>query len=84
MTKKPAKTRKAKPADSAMTGDAFKAALEKIYGTPQCQSAFARLIGVGGRTVRSWISGEFAVPKTVSLFVNLMLKTKTKPEDLSA
>lgn len=83
MTKKPAKARKAKLADSIMTGEAFRAALEKLYGTPQCQSAFARLIGVGGRTVRGWISEEFAVPKTVSLLVGLMLKTKTSPEDLA-
>ena len=73
-----------KAADDVMTGEAFKAALEKLYGTPQCQSAFARLIGVRDRTVRSWISEQFAVPKVVALLVGLMLKTKTKPEDLKA
>jgi DNA-binding transcriptional regulator YiaG len=79
MTKKPTKARKAKPADSAMSGDAFRAALEKIGIT---QMGFSRLIGVGGRTVRAWISEEFPVPKAVALLVNLILKTKTKPEDL--
>jgi DNA-binding transcriptional regulator YiaG len=75
------KVRKAKPADSTMTGDTFKAALEKIGIT---QMGFSRLIGVGGRTVRGWIGGEFPVPKAVALLVNLMLKTKAKPEDLKA
>lgn len=72
----------AKAADSVMTGEALRTALEKIYGTPQCQSAFARFIGVGDRTVRSWISEQFAVPKVVALLVSLLLKTKMKPEDL--
>jgi DNA-binding transcriptional regulator YiaG len=67
-----------------MTGAKFKASIEKIYGTEVCQSAFARLIDVGDRTVRTWISGQYAVPKVVALLVNLMLKTKTKPEDLKA
>ena len=73
--------RKVKAADSAMTGDAFKAALEKI---PISQMAFSRLIGVSGRAVRSWISEQFPVPKAVALLVNLILKTKTDPEDLKA
>jgi plasmid maintenance system antidote protein VapI len=67
-----------------MPGDVFKAALEKLYGTPQCQSAFARLIDVSDRTVRSWIAGTYAVPKIVAQLVNLMLKTKTQPDELRA
>lgn len=85
MTKKPTKAKaKAKAADTVMTGDEFRAALEKLYGTPQCQSAFSRLISVSDRAVRSWISEQSEVPKVVALLVSLMLKTKTKPEDLKA
>lgn len=75
------KAAKPKATDSAMTGDAFKAALEKI---PISQMGFSRLIGVGGRTVRGWIAEEFPVPKAVALLVNLLLRTKIKPEDLKA
>lgn len=67
-----------------MSGDVLKASLEKLYGDPQCQSAFARLIGVSDRTVRSWISGLYVVPKVVAQLVNLMIKTKTKPDELRA
>lgn len=65
-----------------MTGEAFKAAIEKLYGTPVCQSEFARRIDVSDRTVRSWINGLYPVPRMVAQLVNLMLKTKTAPEDL--
>lgn len=65
-----------------MTGEQLRAAIEKIYGNDQSQSAFARLIGVGGRTVRGYIGGEFPVPKAIGYLVALMVKTKTKPEDL--
>ena len=77
--KKAKKIAKPKPTDSAMTGDAFKLAIVKCGFN---QSSFARLIGVGGCTVRSWISEEFPVPKSVALLVYLILKTKTKPEEL--
>lgn len=79
------KTKPKKAAGPAvMPGDVFKASIEKLYGNDTCQSAFARLIGVGDRTVRSWISDEYPLPKAVAMLVNLMLKTKTKPEDLKA
>lgn len=91
---KKAKAKKpAKPvALPVMSGAAFKAALEKLYpdaplgpyGTPVCQSAFARLIDHNDRTVRQWISEVYPVPVIVAQLVNLMLKTKTKPEDLRA
>jgi DNA-binding transcriptional regulator YiaG len=62
-----------------MSGDELRQALETIdIG----QSAFARLIGVGGRAVRSWISGENVVPMPVGYLVSLMIRTKTAPEDL--
>jgi DNA-binding transcriptional regulator YiaG len=75
------KKAKAKLADSAMTGPHLQTALDKIGLT---QMGFSRFIGVGGRTVRSWISGEYPVPKTVALLVGLMVKTRTKPEDMKA
>lgn len=79
------KKTKAKPApkaaDSTMPGEDFWTKLQKIGFT---QMGFSRFIGVGGRTVRSWISEEYPVPKTVALLVNLMVKTKTKPEDMKA
>jgi len=62
-----------------MSGDELAIALADIEIS---QSAFARLIGVGGRAVRSWISGENVVPMSVGYLVSLMIKTKTKPEDL--
>lgn len=65
-----------------MTGAALKSGIEKLYGNEQSQSAFARLMGVGDRTIRSYISEEFPVPKPIGFLVALMLKTKTGPEDL--
>jgi DNA-binding transcriptional regulator YiaG len=79
MIKKAKKAKTAKAADSTMSGDAFKANLDKIGIS---QMGFSRLIGVGGRTVRSWISETYPVPKAVAALVNLMIKTKTAPEDL--
>lgn len=46
------------------------------------QSGFARTLRIGGSTVRSWINGPAYVPQTIAILVNLMLKTKTTPEDL--
>jgi DNA-binding transcriptional regulator YiaG len=84
--KKPAKKEAAEPlrfAETAepMSGEAFRLALEKIGGA-NFQSAFARLIGVRSRAVRTWISGEYPVPMPVGYLVSLMIKTKTAPEDL--
>jgi DNA-binding transcriptional regulator YiaG len=62
-----------------MTGEAFGAALEALDIS---RSAFGRLIGSGGRTVRGWIAGDFPVPMPVGYLVALMLRTKTRPEDL--
>jgi DNA-binding transcriptional regulator YiaG len=47
------------------------------------QSAFARWIGVGDRSVRTWISGSFPVPLAVGYLVTLLIRTKTRPEDLT-
>ena len=82
--KKAKKTTKAKPvADTGvMTGDELRSNIEKLYGNAQSQSAFARLIGVGNRTVRSWIADVFPVPKPVGYLVALMIRTKTKPDEL--
>jgi DNA-binding transcriptional regulator YiaG len=70
---------KPKTKPDTMTGAQLQKAFDQIGFT---QMGFSRFIGVGGRTVRGWISGEFPVPKIVALFVNLMVKTKTNPEDI--
>ena len=72
-------TKPKKPGDSRMTGATFKATLERIGIS---QMGFSRLIGVSGRTVRSWISDEFPLPKAVALLVHLIQKTKINPADL--
>jgi DNA-binding transcriptional regulator YiaG len=62
-----------------MTPDEFEAALTKLDIT---KNDFARLINVGGRQIRHWLSGQFPVPKLVALFVRLMIATKTKPDTI--
>ncbi len=47
------------------------------------QSAFARWIRIESRTVRSWIAEQYPVPMVVSRLLTLMIKTNSKPEDLS-
>ena len=47
------------------------------------QSAFARWIGVDGRTVRLWLAGKWPVPLAVGYLVQLMVRTNTRPEDLT-
>jgi len=74
---------KKKPADIEqiwMTPDELRAAVDLDGKLKISQEGFGRLVGVRGRTVRSWLSGEFPVPKVVALLVRLMLKTKTMPE----
>jgi hypothetical protein len=44
--------------------------------------ALAEIIGCQDRTVRKWISGEAEVPRHIAMLINLMLDTKTKPEEL--
>jgi DNA-binding transcriptional regulator YiaG len=82
-----AKKKKAAPVEkmrfpetaAPMSGDDFRIALDKLgIG----QSAFARLIGVGDRTVRSYIADVNPVPMAIGYLVRLMIKTGTKPEDL--
>jgi len=64
---------------SPMSGADFSAALDKLgIG----QSAFARLVGVSGRAVRSYIAEVNPVPMSIGYLVRLMIKTGTKPEDL--
>lgn len=64
---------------SEMKGRELWAKLQKIGFS---QSGFARTLRIGGSTVRSWINGPAYVPQTIAILVNLMLKTKTTPEDL--
>jgi len=73
---------KPKPSHASdMSGPELWTKLQKIGFS---QSGFARTIRVGGATVRSWIGERAYVPETIAILVNLMLKTKSKPEDLGA
>ena len=62
-----------------MSGQELWAKMQKLGVT---QVGFARIIGVGERTMRDWIGGTTSVPRAVAMLVNLMIKTKTAPEDL--
>lgn len=75
MTKK----KPASPAASDMDGQELWTKLQKIGFT---QMGFARTLRLSPPTVRSWIGGRYPVPMTIAMLVNLMLKTKTAPEDL--
>lgn len=54
-----------------MPPEKFLATLELL--TDGNQSEFARLIGVDGRTVRRWVSGELLIPKPVQALIKVML-----------
>jgi hypothetical protein len=41
-----------------------------------------RILDVGNETDRGWVGGKYPVPHVVAMLVNLMIKTKSKPEDL--
>jgi DNA-binding transcriptional regulator YiaG len=73
---------KAEPASvkpAGMTGEQFYRILTKLGFS---QSSFSRAIQVNDRTVRSWVSGQFAVPTVVAMLLNLMVDTKSTAEDL--
>lgn len=52
-----------------MTGEEFKSILTKLGLT---QRGFAKFTGVHERTVRRWVSGDCAVPKSISILLGLM------------
>lgn len=62
-----------------LTGEQLDAGIKKIGLS---QEGFGRFIGVGGRTVRGWIAGDFPIPGAVAYLVKLMVKTKTTAEEL--
>jgi DNA-binding transcriptional regulator YiaG len=55
-----------------MTPDQLLAAIDTMTGGNQ--SAFARLIGVDGRTVRYWITGEQRIPKPIQILITALLR----------
>jgi hypothetical protein len=67
---------------SAMRGDELWSKVQKIGFASQV--AFAAKVGVSDRTVRGWISELYPVPLTIAMLINLMIDTKSKPEDLNA
>jgi uncharacterized protein (DUF111 family) len=75
-----------------MTSDQFNAALVKLGFCAMLPNGvmtkghveFARTVEVGERTVRRWASGDWPVPTPIAMLLKLMLKTKTRPEDLAS
>ena len=62
-----------------MNGDQLDAGITKLGFN---QQSFARCIGIHGRTIQKWISGENDVPRYIAMLVNLMLDTKSTEENL--
>jgi hypothetical protein len=62
-----------------MTAGEFLLALNRCGFT---QVAFARQFGLSDRQIRRWANGEWPVPPYISALLQLMVKHKTKPEDL--
>ena len=48
------------------------------------QQGLARLFMISPRRVRYWIADERPVPAVFAMLINLMLKTRTRPEDLQS
>ena len=46
------------------------------------QEGLGRFLGVQGRSVRRWISGEWPVPKPVAKLLRLMVKLDITPDDV--
>lgn len=64
-----------------MTAKQFNTALEKLGFT---QVGFARHLELGERSVRRWAADQWPVPVPVAMLLNLMIKTKSTPDDLKA
>jgi uncharacterized protein (DUF111 family) len=64
-----------------MTAKQFNTALDKLGFT---QMGLARKLELGERSVRRWAAGHWPVPTPVAMLLNLMLSTKSNPEDLKA
>jgi hypothetical protein len=46
------------------------------------QVGSARFLDYDPRTVRRWVRGDLAVPKTIAMLLELMVKTKATPEQV--
>jgi hypothetical protein len=62
-----------------LTSKQFNKALTLLGYT---QVGFARQLEIGERSVRRWASGQWPVPVPIAMLLNLMLATKSNPEDL--
>ena len=62
-----------------MTCNKFNAALKQLGYS---QSGLARQLQISDRMVRHWAAGKWPVPAVYAALLNLMIDTKTKPEDL--
>jgi DNA-binding transcriptional regulator YiaG len=72
---------KKKPAGDPvwMTGPQFEKIIVKLGFN---QSSFARAISINDRTVRSWVSERYPVPRIVAQLLNLMIETEATAENL--
>lgn len=62
-----------------MTGADFRATIA-LLGLSQLGAA--RLLGVDGRTVRRWISGERDVPEPAARFLRYMIRAGVTPDEV--
>jgi DNA-binding transcriptional regulator YiaG len=46
------------------------------------QRAAGAFLGVDERTSRRWVSGDSAIPESVSKLLRLMIRLKLEPEDV--
>jgi DNA-binding transcriptional regulator YiaG len=68
-----------KALNDPMTGAELKAAIAALGFN---QSSFGRATGIPARTVRSWVLGEYSVPKYIATLVRVMARAKIKPAQL--
>jgi len=62
-----------------MTGTEFRTAIA-VLGLSQLGAA--RLLGVDGRTVRRWISGERDVPEPAARFLTFLIRSGITPDEV--
>jgi hypothetical protein len=60
-----------------MTPERYAQVIDKL-GLSQVKAA--KFLGHDPRTSRRWISGDLVIPKAVAMLLELMVKTKAKPD----
>lgn len=83
----------ATPQASTMTAKQFNTALAKLgfvqeefgHSGPTAskgQTEFARTLNISLRSVQRFAAGEYPIPTPVAMLLNLMIRTKSTPDDL--